>query len=148
MYTYVCTYPHMYVQHAHTQPYTHILYLFTCAYIHVHTYLHVHTYILTYICTVHTVCTHNHTHTHTHTVPTCYLSLSAMGPTALTWELRSRRHRVVMSERNWECASMIWSKSEAAETSFCRMAHPHSNTLQRERKGGGKKEECSRRSRS
>ena len=71
MYTYVCTYPHMYVhmyvQHAHTQPYTHILYLLTCAYIHVHTYLHVHTCILTYICTVHTECTHNHTHTHTHT---------------------------------------------------------------------------------
>ena len=95
------------------------------------------------------ICTYPHVrtaysiqHAHTHTVPTCYLSLSAMGPTALTWELRSRRHRVVMSERNWECASMIWSKSEAAETSFCRMAHPHSNTLQRERKGGGRKEEC------
>ena len=100
-----------------------------------------YTYVCAYIQHAHTTI---HTDTHTHTVPTCYLSLSAMGPTALTWELRSRRHRVVMSERNWECASMIWSKSEAAETSFCRMAHPHSNTLQRERKGGGRKEECAR----
>ena len=145
------TQPYTYVQNAHTTIHTHTVPTYMC--IHTCTYLPTRTYMHTYVhmyCTysMHTQpYTHTHTHTRTHTVPTCYLSLSAMGPTALTWELRSRRHRVVMSERNWECASMIWSKSEAAETSFCRMAHPHSNTLQREGKGGGKKEECSRRSR-
>ena len=140
IHVHICTYPHVctYIQHAHTS-YTTIHTYCTYMYIqHAHTtilYIYIqHAHIRTYM-----YIQHAHTTIHTHTIPTCYLSLSAMGPTALTWELRSRRHRVVMSERNWECASMIWSKSEAAETSFCRIAHPHSNTLQREGKGGGRK---------
>ena len=125
----------MYTEGVVCNTYTHTY--STCMGTNPHTQLHTHSY----------TCAHTHPQMHadTHTCTCAHTphtqSRTLCGPdhmftwhTALTCEPRSRRQRVVMSERNWACASMIWSRSEAVETSFWRIAHPHSSTLQWEKK--------------